>query len=346
MDLTELQAELRSMEQQLVELQTEVEKMKPQPGDERKKNYETITRLAQMHPLKNAGLGSAPESIKKLFVRGLSFLLQTEEEQYSRILYLCRLSTGIGLALSAEDICRIGACFDMEDMGALCLDLADYKYPFLTEAFILANLSGECSGSFLGLIAETAEIMRCDREEIQVIAQIAKSVLTGNPDVLSELPAPSCNRWSGKFRDYIPQQWIEEQRKECAELHIQKGSGEYESLYQKIFWMRGEVPTEKLCRVIEQLEAGSIVKKGQYICRYEEKSPDKQTLVFKTVYKTVIAPCDGIVFFVNEERKNSEKGEKKGKYLLIYVVSWFDDYDGFCAWQKENADKLFEGGTV
>ena len=335
MDLTELQAELRSMERKLVELQTEVEKMKPQPGDERKKNYETITRLAQMHPLKNAGLDSAPENIKKLFVRGLSFLLQAEEEeQYSRILYLCRLSMGIGLALSAEDICRIGACFDMEDMGALCLDLADYKYPFLTEAFILANLSGECSGSFLGLIAETAEIMRCDREEIQVIAQIAKSVLTGNPDVLGELPAPSRNRWSGKFRDYIPQQWIAGQRKKCAELYIPKDFGKFGALwYNPNSW--SSLATGH--KIIDRIQAGSVVKKGQCICHYKEKTIAKGTLP-KTAYKAVSAPCDGIAFFIDEKRKSSEQDGQKERYILIYVVSWFDDYDDFCAWHKEQRE--------
>ena len=347
MDLTELQTELRLMEQQLVKLQTEVEKMKPQPEDERKKNYETINRLAQLYPLKNAGLESAPYNIKKLFIRGLSFLLQTEiQEQYSRILYLCRLSAGSGMDLSAEDILRLGVNFNAEDIGVLCIDLSDYKYPFLTEAFILANLPGKCSGLLLGMIVAIAEIMKCDREEIQITAQIAKSVLTGNPDVLSELPVPSRNRWSGKFRDYIPQEWIEGQRKKCAELHIQKDSGKYETLYQKIFWMRGEVPTEKLCKVIEQLQSGTVVKKGQYICSYEEKTLDKQTFVVKTAYKTVTAPCDGIVFFVNDERKSSEQAGEKEKYLLIYVVSWFDDYDDFCAWRKNNADNLYEGGTV
>ena len=347
MDLTELQEELRSMERQLAELQTEVEKMKPQTEDERKKDYKAITRLAKRYPLENAGLKSAPENIKKLFIRGLSFLSQTEEQgQYSRILYLCRLSAGIDMYESAEDILCMGIDFNAEDIGELCFDLSDYKYPFLTEAFILANLSPKCSGPLFGMIASIAESMRCDREEIQVTAHIAKSVLTGNPEALSELPSPSGNRWSGKFRDYIPREWIEGQRKKCAELHIKKDSDEYESLYQKIFWMHGGMSAEKFYKVIEQLKTGSVVKKGQSICRYVEKTFDKTMLGVKTAYKTVNAPCDGMVFFIDEERKNSEKSGENDKYLLIYVVSWFDDYDDFCAWQKEETEQFSDGGTV
>lgn len=87
------------------------------------------------------------------------------------------------------------------------------------------------------------------------------------------------------------------------------------------------------------------MKKGQCICHYKEKAFEKGAYP-KTAYKAVIAPCDGIVFFVDEERKSSEQAGEKEKYILIYVVSWFDDYDDFCAWRKENTDKLFEGGTV
>lgn len=344
MDLTELQTELRLMEQQLVKLQTEVEKMKPQPEDERKKNYETINRLAQLYPLKNAGLESTPYNIKKLFIRGLSFLLQTEiQEQYSRILYLCRLSAGSGMDLSAEDILRLGVNFNAEDIGVLCIDLSDYKYPFLTEAFILANLPGKCSGLLLGMIVAIAEIMKCDREEIQITAQIAKSVLTGNPDVLSELPVPSRNRWSGKFRDYIPQEWIEGQRKKCAELYIPEDFKKLEATWYKVFTWQSQMTAH--CKIIDRLQAGSVVKKGQCICHYKEKTLKKGSYP-KTAYKTVTAPCDGIVFFVNDERKSSEQAGEKEKYLLIYVVSWFDDYDDFCAWRKNNADNLYEGGTV
>lgn len=344
MDLTELQTELRLMEQQLVKLQTEVEKMKPQPEDERKKNYETINRLAQLYPLKNAGLESAPYNIKKLFIRGLSFLLQTEiQEQYSRILYLCRLSAGSGMDLSAEDILRLGVNFNAEDIGVLCIDLSDYKYPFLTEAFILANLPGKCSGLLLGMIAAIAEIMKCDREEIQITAQIAKSVLTGDPDVLGELPAPSRNRWNGKFRDYIPRKWIEDQRKKCAELYIPEDFEKLEATWYKVFTWQSQMTAH--CKIIDRLQAGSVVKKGQCICHYKEKTLKKGSYP-KTAYKTVTAPCDGIVFFVNDERKSSEQAGEKEKYLLIYVVSWFDDYDDFCAWRKNNADNLYEGGTV
>lgn len=345
MNLTELQTELRSMEKRLVELQLEVERMKPRQEVEKKKDYETITRLARVYPLENVELKSAQENIKKQFIRGLAFLLQAEEqEQYSRLLYLCRLSTGIGMDYSAEDILRRGADMDMEAMGTLCLDLSEYKYSFLTEMFILANLSGKCSVALFEILGLIAEIMKYDKEEIRVTAQVAKSVLTGNPDVLCELPAPSGNRWSAKFRSYIPQEWIKKQRQKCAELPIKIGTDEVKA--DPLYWMYFVPKKLPTVTIIERLQAGAVVKKGQCICRYKVKIPDKQTLKFQTVYNNVVAPCDGIVFFFIEKRKNHKEGERKEEYLLIYVVSWFDAYDDFCGWLKENTVQVSEGGDV
>lgn len=46
MNLTELQIQLRAIEEHISDLQTEIEKMKPQPEDEKKAMFEKITELA------------------------------------------------------------------------------------------------------------------------------------------------------------------------------------------------------------------------------------------------------------------------------------------------------------
>ena len=73
MNLTELQTELRSMEKRLVELQLEVERMKPRQEVEKKKDYETITRLARVYPLENVELKSAQGEYQKAVYPWIGF---------------------------------------------------------------------------------------------------------------------------------------------------------------------------------------------------------------------------------------------------------------------------------
>ena len=336
MDLTELQSELRSIERQLAKLQTEVEEMKPRPQEEIQKKYNAIDRLGAQYPLKRVKLGSAPENIKRMVIRGLSFLVQAEDQGwYSRILYLCRLSDGIGFQFSAADICRMGLDIDEEDLKAMCCDLADHKYVFLTEAFIITNLTGECSAALLGLTAGIAEMIKCDKEEVWIISRVARSVLLGKPNELSEMPMPSHNRWMGVFRDYIPGRWIEEQRVRCAELCT--GSPGISLQISAIANKNG------ICDISYRIDAGTLVKKGQRICNYKECLWNGMST--NTVERSIDAPCDGVVFFVNERRKISGTG-RGNIYLLVYVVSWLDDYDDFCAWVQNKQIKYSEGGEV
>ncbi|MGN0421680.1 MAG: hypothetical protein ACI4EY_02980 [Lachnospiraceae bacterium] len=46
MNLTELQIQLRFIEDHISALQVEIEKMKPQPEDEKKAMFEKITKMA------------------------------------------------------------------------------------------------------------------------------------------------------------------------------------------------------------------------------------------------------------------------------------------------------------
>ncbi|MGN0421678.1 MAG: hypothetical protein ACI4EY_02970 [Lachnospiraceae bacterium] len=49
--------------------------------------------------------------------------------------------------------------------------------------------------------------------------------------------------------------------------------------------------------------------------------------------KMLEAPCNGIVFFI-ENSKEGTTSEHKDKYLEVYVVSYFDNYTEFFEWHK------------
>ena len=68
MNLTDLQIELRNIEEHISQLQAEVEKMKPQTEKEKKEDFETITRLARKHPISSLSISNAPQILQKEFV--------------------------------------------------------------------------------------------------------------------------------------------------------------------------------------------------------------------------------------------------------------------------------------
>lgn len=314
MNLTELQYELRDIEKHISQLHFEIENMKPKTEGEKKKDFDVITRLAKQHPIKGLGVSNASDVQKKLFISSLSFLLLAEEKNmYVRLLYLCRLAYGLNLKMTVEYIYTLGLEFESKDIDILGMDLEKFKYSYLIEAFIIANLSEGTSTKILSIIADMAEIMGCDREEIRVLAQIAKSKLMDDLNVVNCIPLPSKNRWTGRFEDYISKSWIKSQRKKCIEICTKK----YRTI--SFYYIVEDFP----CTVKNRVESGSVVKNGTTIIEYEEE-------VNKELRK-ITAPKDGIAFFAKTKKKSAVSG-KEDEYLCVYVVSYFDEYSDFCKW--------------
>lgn len=359
MNLTDLQVELRAIEEHIAMLHGEIERMKPQTEEEKKTDFEQITRLAEEHQIVNRSILSAPTEIKKLIFSSMSYILLLEEKDfYNRILYLCRLSKGCGFTVSAEELYRIGLEFEMPDLHKLSNDISDYKYPYLVESFIMANLSEEASVNILSIIADLARFFDVSKEEIRVLGMMAKSVLIDDMDYMLNMPVPSRNMWSGKLRDYIDEGWITEHRTLCDVLCIRKYSKK-KSTYHSSFigsmnsTLQSEVEytDETPCVIKNRLQAGTIVKKGDVICTYSEKELKKKDNKYKnttlltgvleiqerqnpeyiTTEKEITAPCDGVVFFIEDIRSGVVK-EHPDKYIAIYVVSYFDYYKEFCKW--------------
>lgn len=353
MNFTELQMELRSIEEHISQLHNEIEGMKPQIEEEKKTDFESINRLAKKHPVKNTKLTKTSQEIKHIFMRGLAYLLVTEEtDAYDRLLYLTRLSIGCGLDMTAEEIYKNGLEFKAADIERLCTELSGYKYTYLVEAFIVANLSAEPAVDMWFVIADIAKAMGLEKEELRVTAQVAKAKLTDNQDILKGLPALSKNRWSNQFTDYISHDWIVKQRVECGRICTLKFEFVETNDERTMAILNGnsDIWTKERhpCEITKRLKAGSVVKKGDILCVYTEKvKKTSETGLFTffmfmckeddSLYdkkeKTLIAPCDGIVFFI-EDKINSKVAEKMDEYLSIYVVSYFDEYEDFCKWYR------------
>lgn len=353
MNLTDLQVELRSIEHRISSLQAEIEKMKPQPEDEQKRLFDHITEMAAQYPLGQRNYPAIfTDELKHTYITCLAYITVVDENKiHEKLLYLCRLAFGMDMTVTAEMIIQMGMAVEKAYFTKACLELKEVKYPFLTEALILANLTEEASEATFSLIADIAKIFECDKEELRVAAYVARGVLTADMSILQQLPVPSKNRFMGKFREHIPNVWIQKQRRKCGAICVEKKAiqGPYIRLLTK-----NAAESTRLCKVKDRVQAGTVVKKGDVLISYfyEEKSPveeveesfaellslrikrTKQDIITAEKEKNLIAPCDGVVFFVEGEEHDSSKGETRNM-IFVYVVSYFDDYAEFCQWHEK-----------
>lgn len=335
MNLTDLQLELRSIEEHIANLHSEIEKMKPQPAEEKKADFKQITKLAEKNPIKINSIFEATIETQKIIISSLAYMLLLDESDfYSRLLYLCRLAKGCGYDVTAEDIYKSGLEFEMSDINNICNTIAEYKYSYLVEALLIANYSKEASVEVLSLIADVAQLLDVSKEQLRVLGTTAKGVLMNDMDILLDIPVPSKNMWSGKLRDYLTIQWIEDKRYSCGILRTKQ----YVKRANTIFFAKGNISADEYkelspCTIKKRLQAGSIVRKGDVICSYIEQE-QKEAYYSASKEKSIVAPCDGIVYFVNG-KKNGIKKDKPDEFIAIYVVSYFDDYSEFVVWHQK-----------
>lgn len=222
MNLTDLQVELRRIGDRLGQLHREIEKMKPKSEDEQQAAFASVNKLAGQAPLQHTTLLNAEPSIKKTFLQSLAYLIVSAgQDVNARLLYLCRLALGIGCDpgsdASAEALYKAGLEFQTEDLRELAQLPQNLKYIFLVEALIAAHTAPESAPALYAAVADAAEIMQCDREELRVCAAVAKGRLLQDYDGLDDLPQPLLHKWSGKFADYLPN-YLSTHRVKCAEL--------------------------------------------------------------------------------------------------------------------------------
>ena len=322
MTLTELQVQLRSIEQSLSVLQTEIEKMKPKASAENKQNFEKITRQAKQFPIENETLLQQDKSIRKSYIAGLSYLLNVDHDGFAdKLMYLCRISCGVNLSLSAEEIVQLGMQFESEDLEKFRFDLTNCAYNFLVDGLTIAGLTGQPSEMLLSMIADFAQLLGCDKDDLCVTSYIAKANLTQNMDILNQIPVSQIKTDLSVYRPCVPTEWIEAMRVECgkyARLHKELPS----ELFRGLYGYR-----EFLKRYIAQclIRSGETIQKGEGILLSDNSLRNHK--------ETLFAPDDGRVFFINEKVENSS-GQSQNQ-IYVYLTSYFDDEKSVQEWHKK-----------
>lgn len=321
MTLTDLQVQLRSIEKSLSALQTEIEKMKPKASAENKQNFEKITRQAKQFTIEHETLLQQDKSIRKSYIAGLSYLLNVDRDGFAdKLLYLCRISYGVNLSLSAEEIIQLGMQFESEDLEKFQFDLANCAYNFLVDGLTIAGLTGQPSEMLLSMIADFAQLLGCDKDDLCVISYIAKANLTQNMDILNQVPVSQIKTDLSVYRPCVPTEWIEAMRVEC---------GKYARFFKELpsRWLFMSGCKEFLGRYITQrlIRSGEIIKKGKEILLSDNSLRNNK--------KTLFAPDDGRVFFINEKVENSS-GQSQNQ-IYVYLTSYFDDEKSVQEWHKK-----------
>ncbi len=338
MNLTELQIQLRNVENQISQLSAEIEKMKSEK-QELKIDYDAITRVAKQYPVNELDICHAPEQLRKDFVIMLMYLFVSDDRGLpERLLYLTRLAVGCKLQMDAKDVYQSAHTIEMDDVERLSNELADYRYSFVIEAFVVANLCEEIDKDAWTLLADVAQLMKCDEEEIVVLSHVAKYRLTGDTRHLDEIPLPKTNRWSAKLREYIPRKWVESKRKNAITICTDCG------MYHNHFMVEGK---DKYIKIKEgdKLPNDTIVRLGDIVVTYCEmvmSSMDEFSYTFSShsepegkveyVQHTVAAQLNGVVYWWEGGIPLAENKEEKRNCMEAYIVSPFDDYDSFKSW--------------
>lgn len=377
MNLTELQLELRKIEEQVATLHNEVEKMKPQTEEDKKIDYEKITKLAEKNPIVNSKIKSISNENKKLIFSSYAYILLLEERDlYIRILYLCRLAKGSEYDVTAEELYILGLRFGEMDLNELISNIATYKYTYLVELLIMANLSAESSVSILKMIADISRMFKVNKEEMRVLGIVAKSVLINDENYIFSMNTLRKSDCGSVLRECLSDELVKKYRKECGKLCLKKYvyniGNDFQDLLNftslleasdlaKYTYLVDECNStsqkgvkyieKKPCEIISRLQTGNVVKKGDVICTYSEREINNREKIKKGdivslrslleqlrkeqdyVIQKIIAPCDGVVFFIEDKKRGTIK-DKSDEYIAIYVVPYFDDYTDFCDWYR------------
>ncbi len=338
MSLTDLQVELRSIESHLKKLNLEIENMKPKSTYEKQIDFGKITVFAKQNPITIETLNRVTRSQKIIFINTLAKIISIEKDDLSeRLLYLGRISNGCGFKFNAKDIYKGGLKFNEQEIERMVDGLFELRYILLVEALVIANITGNVSPDMLSEIAEVATLLDFKKPELKLISQIAKSKLTGNLKLLSEINVVKCTSITNAFDDYIPREWIKQQRIACCEPICLKG-------FFKGMYTSSPVIIYKTNIIKQWKKCNEFIKKGDKILEYQKPVSKRAR---KTQNVIIEAPNNGKLFVIEFAKKsevqNKSEDYKNDRFLALYAVSLFDDYKEFCEWfsKKYHIKRIF-----
>lgn len=336
MNITDIQLELRKIEEQLKALEVELEEFKPDKNKINESQLKEIERLAKKIPIKNKAIKAADESVKKYYIQFLSMLAYNDGKKVEdKLLFICRVAYGADYNLSASEIKLLGADTNQNTPGDIIDQVGKYYMWLITDALIVASLGGTPSEDNIKLITTVASTMGCSREDMKIISTVVTCVLKNNFDPLDKLEINS-GKYLGIFTRYLPEEWLIKRR---AAVPFDKEKQVATAVYVK----NGDA-------IISEQNIYRFHKIEKYdMSHYYDKE-----LVSGRIYEK--APSDGIVLIDYSESKYSyadyvqrggkhdmlnifnQKREKKDKYYIVnyfYIVSCFDD--------EEDVIKYFGG---
>lgn len=359
MDLTELQRELRILRQEINKLEVAVVRRELKSEEKRDTEYKVIDSLASQYPLTRKVLVQAEESTQHMYIRILGSLAISEAaHRAERLLYISKIAMGMGWQEKAsERIVELGSKLDVDDLHNLFIDVEQAKESFLLDAFIVANICGKASEQMMVMLAALIQIFGCNKEDTAVIAAVAKGVLT---DDFSGL-----DRIDKKFPDDVLEQWLSGLRVCCGQYCISTDLKQHDN----------KMIAVPRCQVKKIVEAGTAVKVGEELVSYiEEVIPGlelempyieiphlemrpsffgrKSRKVLEEAEecakayeeerakeeaentKSIVYSADGLVYYLESDIENEDSG-KMEKFVKVFVISPYDDYEALCRWYRE-----------
>ena len=330
MDLTQLQAELRAVENKMSELQAEIEKMKPRPQADLAADYAKIARSAKQAPVNNLLVSAADDYTKKSYLSGLAYLsFAGQPVDMDRLLYLTALSFGIGCGYEPENLVTLGMRMDENAFEYVSEAVRPYRISFMTDAFVIANMTGTAETSMLEALTGMTYILGCTADDMKVIAAVAKAVLTEDFDVLDSVPPEQACKYSGQFKGHIPESWLEKRRV----VHL-----EDKSIAVALFRSK---KNEQVATV------GAFVHKGDVLLSYdyEDKFPNIANVVIRaaalaakktdtTQHYSLKSKSEGYFYIIERgwSVKNASGENVTNNERYYYVISPFDDLASLEKW--------------
>lgn len=297
--LSEIQKELRAFSEQAASLIQELEGHKSKSATNTAVDYEKLMRLASRYPIENKKLRAEDLATKQAYFRLLSSITAAGDPcNEESLLFLMRLAVGVKYKLEPEELIKQGLLAEGTSMEKLLDSASRHNHSLLLDGLLAANLTGTAAPEQLELIAELAYALSIERDDLALLARLAKCLIQQDEEEFGELSSPDEKKWKGKFNHHIPDLWLINSKKLCGDYSIRR---------QIIRNARSDFT------VTYQRDKGAFVRSREKIVEYKDQNGK--------VY-TINAVKDG---FVNYETVNGTAGQWRIEKRTVYVTSCFGD---------------------
>ena len=275
--LNQLQQELRSLSKQIINISQELDTHRLASAVNTGERPERIKRLARKHPITNKRLHASTESAKKAYFGLLTLFAnpaqQTDAE--ARILFLQRIAVGAGYTLDFEEWMSARVMIEEDLANGNPIQLEENTYSLLLDGLLIANLTGTASIEDLRILAELSIVLDVGQQELEMLAQLAKSLIHQSEDEFNSIVATDPVKWRGLFTHHIPADWLKHGRVYCGGYEeVSRGEGVYSPIH------RFSEINERL-EVVYKLKENSIVKKNDVIVKYIKNGEENSIVALR-----------------------------------------------------------------